>query len=780
VSSELSYDKFHKNADRIFRINQTFIWGDDTRQQFSSTGPGVAMALQEELPEAQLITRVHTPGNYLVTSKTGDEVISFEESRVLAADSNFLQVFTYPLVLGDAETALKNPQSVVLTQEAANRYFPNADDPTGKIIKLGQGGESASYQVTGVFQPIPENTYIKFDLLLSMSSFPRVRRQGWTWIWTTFETYVLLNKNADIGNVKHKLITIPSRHAEATLQRIMGTTFEDYVKSGKEWKLYLQPFTDIHLGSANVLNRLSSTGNSKVVTVLTVAGILILLLSCINYMNLKTSQATRYAKDTGIRKLMGSSRIRLSFQYIIESFHFIFISVIIGLLMAYISLPYFAVVAGIQMRPTDLLQPSLLMDMGGLILILSVMSGIYPAVLLSSFKPVDVLRGKIKSGRAAVLLRTIFVVFQFAISIGLIASSVIVYQQLQYTFDKDVGFQKENVLIVNQVEWIDHPKSFRDEISNISGIINVSLGTSVPPKIYNADQFLPEEDQNKNVPLNYTQVDEKYLPTLGLQLLYGKNFSDLPQQEKYHVIINEAAVKAFGWHVDKNVLEKRIVYPGSKEPFTIIGVVKDFSYWNVQAVIEPLAIFHIDNPIMGFYGKYAIAVKFKSADLPNIIGQVKSRWKSRSPGLPFKYEFVDDAFAASFSSSVQFRKSLTVFASLALLIAGLGLLGMIIYAVEQRTKEIGIRKVLGSSTLQIIILMTRRVLLQVTLSLILSIPLTYWAMSQWLLDFEYHISISMMVFLFAGWIAGVLAFGIVGFQAYRAANMSPTITLRDE
>jgi putative ABC transport system permease protein len=779
IESELSHDKFHANADRLYRINQTFIWGDNVTDQFSSTGPGVALALREELPEAEIITRVHTPGGYLVTNKIGEEIISFDENNIFAADSNFLEAFTFPLKFGDPKTALFKPQSILITEETAAKYFSD-ENPIGQTLQLGRGGNVVNYEVTGVFKPIPENSYIEFDFLLSMSSFPRVAGQEWTWIWTTFETFVLLNENSDINHISEKLLNVPATHAETTLQRIMGTSFEDYVKSGKEWKLYIQPYTDIHLGSANVFNRLNATGNRTVVNVLVGTGLLILLLSCINYVNLKTSQITKYAKDTGVRKMLGSSKTRIGKQYLIESLLFVILSIVLGTLITFYTLPFFNQVSGKEINPLILIEPALIGYLLILALTMSLLSGSYPALLLSAFKPIDVLNGRVNSGGKANSIRNLFVIIQFSISMALIAATAIVYEQLQFTFNKDIGFQKENLLVVNNLEWLDGRQSFVEELKNISGVIGSSLNSSMPPGLSDGDQFLPEEDQNRNVPLNYAKVDESYIPTLGIELLHGRNFSETVEREKYTVIINEAAARSMGWEASEEVLQKRIIYPGSPEPYTIIGIVKDFNYWSLQSGIEPMALFHIDSPGLGSYGGFFAGVRVESTGTANTLAQIESLWKSKNAGVAFSFNFIDDAFAESFQSTEQFRKSLSVFAGLALFIAGLGLLGMIIYVIEQRTKEIGIRKVLGSSTIQVVLLMSRKFVLQVIIALIISIPVTYWAMSKWLLDFQYRINISPMIFILAGVIATLFAFSIVGFHSYRAAQMNPAKALKDE
>jgi len=779
VESELDHDKFHVNGDRLFRINQTFIWGDNVTDQFASTGPGVALALIEELPEAEIITRVHTPGGYLVTRKNGDKIISFDENSIFAADSNFLEAFSFPLKYGDKNSALYKAHAVLITDETAHKYFGD-ENPLGKTIQLGRGGEAINYEVTGVFEKIPENSYIEFDFLLSMQSFPRVARQDWTWIWTTFETFVVLNEKADIAHVKEKLLNMPVKHAEPTLQRIMGISFEDYVKSGKEWKLYLQPYTDIHLGSANVLNRLNGSGNKKVVNVLVATGILILLLSCINYINLKTSQVTKYAKDAGIRKMMGASKSRIGLQYLMESLLFVSLSIGIALLITFYALPSFNEISGKDINPLVLINPTLITNLIVLAIVMSIISGSYPAILLSAFKPIEVIGGKISSGKQAKSIRNVFVVIQFSISIALIAATAIVYEQLQFTFNKDIGFQKENLLVINHVEWLKSRKGFANELVNIPGVISTSLNTSMPPNVFNGDQFLPEEDRNKSIPLNYSQVDDRYIPTLGIKLVHGRNFTDLVEQEKYSVVLNEAAVRSLGWEVSEDVLQKQLIYPGNEKPFNIIGITEDFNFWSLQGAVEPLALFHIDNPVMGFYGSLFIGVRLESNEMATTLAQIEENWQKHNSGIAFSYEFVDDAFDSSFQSTRQFRKSLTVFAVLALFIAGLGLMGMIIYVVAQRRKAIGIRKVLGSNTSQVVVLMSKKFILQVLVSLAISIPITYWAMAEWLLDFEYRITISPMTFIFAGGVATLFAFSIVGFYSYRAAQVNPTNALKNE
>ncbi len=776
VQSEIGYDRFHENADRLYRVNQTFIWGDDKSKLFSSTGPGVSIALKDEIPEIQAVTRLHTPGEFMVTYKSSDKVVTHSDERIFAADSNFLELFTFPLAEGNAMTVFKNPNSLVMTASTAFKYFGN-DNPLGKMVLLGKGGESTNYVVTGVFEDLPENSYIDFDILLSMNSFPGVEDRSWSWIWTTFVTFVLLDEKASYDAVEQKLEAIPPKHAEATLQRVMGISFDDYIKSGKEWKLYLQPLTDIHLGSANIYNRLNTVGDRSVVNTLIAASFFILLLTCINYMNLKTSQFSRIAKESGIRKLLGSNRTLISWQYFVESFLFTVISMVVALLMAYLIIPAFNQLSGKELQVTELYSSGLLIKLLLVALAISVISGSYPAFLLSAFKPIDVLAGKLKSGRASGRLRNIFVIVQFSISLLLIGSTIVVYDQLQYLVNKDVGFAKDNLVTISRVEWLDNQQSVANEFRNLPGVISASLCTSVPPNVYNGDQFVPEDDQNKSAPLNYLKVDEHYLPTMKIELIQGRNFSPIAASEKDKVILNQSAIKALGWQLGE-VLGKKILY--SKEKFEVIGVTTDYNFWSLQAAIEPLALFHQESPISGNGRQFIVArIEADQAVWTEVISSMESKWRDLNAGVSFQYDFVEDAFAETFEGQQQFGKSLGAFALVAFFIAGLGLLGMIIYALEQRIKEISIRKVLGSNSFQVIVLMSKKYVGLILLAVIASIPITMWAMEQWLINFEYRIQIRPWTFILSGIITVFFAILIIGIQSFKASLKNPATVLRD-
>lgn len=550
VRHEFSYDRFHKNADRIYRINQTFIWGENSDNQFASTGPGVAYAVKAEVPEVELITSIHTPGNFIISYTTpSKEIIAFEEDKVLAADTNFFKMFNFPFVRGNAASALQQANTLVMTESTAQKYF-GEEDPIGKLVRLGglNGNDQKTYEVTSVVKDTPDNSYIEFDVLLSMKSFP-IDKLYWSWIWTQLETYVLLDAAADIENGRARLAPIPRKHAEQTLQWVMNTTFDDYIKSGKKWELFLQPMTRIHLPSETVLNRLNDSGNIKIIYSLIGAAVVIVLLSCVNFMNLSTAQFTRRIK------------------------------------------------------------------------------------------------GKLKVGREGKSFRNGLVVFQFSVSIALMISTVIVFEQLNYVSEKDLDFNKENLLVLKHVEGVQNGESMANAAMHAPGVVQVSWCTSLPPTIGGGDKFSAEDMNGNTFSLNYTSGDEQYIPTLDIKLKFGRNFSPDAPGNINKVILNETAIKKIGWNLDESVIGKKLEYPNSNEArFEVVGVVADFNYWSLETPIEPMAIFHIKNKNINAGDRQFIALRISAQNSnawQTTFATPNKVWKEHAGDTPFEYAFAD-------------------------------------------------------------------------------------------------------------------------------------------
>ncbi|HEY9006571.1 MAG TPA: ABC transporter permease [Ohtaekwangia sp.] len=780
VQHEFSHDTFHVNAPNLYRINQTFIWGEKDDKQFASLGPGVAYAIKTDIPEVKEVTRIHPPGNFLVTYTEGkDGIKSFDEGNILAVDSNFFDVFTFPLVKGDAKTALKKTHSLILTESTAKKYF-GSEEPVGKLMQFGPDSLKQTGEVTAIVKDVPDNSYIQFDILISMNSFPAVMRSNDLWLWTTFETFVLLDERASATELQAKLATLPRKYAEGTLQRVMNQSFDDYIKSGKEWNLFVQPFTSIHLHSTNVYNRLNNVGNINTVYTLIGVEVLIILLSCINFMNLSTAQYTRRIKESSLRKIMGSDKFQLALHFFSEAFMFCCFAALVGFGLMQIMLPFFNVLTGNDLHLNLLQDFSILWILLALIVVMSLLSGSYPAIFLSKFSPVEAMKGKVRTGKQGKALRNGLVTFQFIISMVLIVCTIVVFQQIRYLAQKDIGFNRENLMVVNRVEWINDKETFINALENIKGVQKASWCSAVPPYIYDGDQF-SAEGSGKITPINYLKADEQFTSTLGLDLKAGRVFSkDIPG-DKDRVILNETAVRALGWNANESVIGKRIEYP-RQGFYEVVGVVRDFNYWSLNQPIQPMAIFHINSNVFSVGQQFAV-MRFKAEDVEavkSLVASVESDWKQFAGNNPFQYDFVDDSFDRNFQSEEKFGHALTVFAGLAILIACFGLLGMIIYTLEQRTKEIGIRKVVGASVTSIWILIVKDYTLLIVSAIVLSTPLCIWGLNHWLQEFQYRVPISAWPFVIAGASILATAWIITSYHVIKAALTNPVAVLKDE
>lgn len=784
VSHEFNYDTFHPNSDRLYRVNQTFIWAENDNSQFSRTGPGVAHALKEELPEVELVTSLHTPGNFIISYTTpSNEILTFEEDKIFAADTNFFRVFNFPLLKGDPASAFAQANTMVMTASTAKRYFGD-ENPIGKTVRLGglNGGNQQTYEVTGVVEDTPDNSTIEFDMLLSSKGF-NVERMHWSWVWTQLETFVLLDKNANINTVREKLALIPRKRAEESLQRAMNMTFDQYIQSGKKWELFLQPVETLHLPEETVTGSFPDTGNIKIIYSFIGAAVFIVLLSCINFMNLSTAQFTRRLKEASVRKILGLSKKELGLNYFFEALMFCSIALLVALGLTQILLPGFNAITGKSLEINLFSSISLPALLIGLILLMAAFSSIYPAIFLSSFNPAEAIKGKMKAGRGGKFFRDGLVVFQFSVSIILMICTAVVFQQLKYVSEKDLGFDKENLLVLHHAEAVKNAESLADAALTVPGAVQVSWCTSAPPTVFGGDSFTAEGESDVNFPLNYTSADENYVPALGLTLLIGRNFSVNNPGDSSRVILNESAIKKIGWTMDESLIGKKIMYPGSTVSFEVIGVVEDFNYWSIATPIEPMAIFHIKNSDIFGGARQYLVMKIQpqnSEQWATTFASLNKLWKQHAGDSPFQYSFVDAEFAETFATQQKFGLVLTVLAVLAVLIACLGLLGMIIYALEQRTKEIGIRKVSGASVSAIFLLISKGYTKLIVIAFVIGAPISYYMMNLWLKDFAYKIKPSILIFAVTGLSTVLVAVLITSYHSIKAARTNPVDVLRDE
>lgn len=780
VDHEFSYDRFHEGADRIYRINQTFIWGDNSDHQFASTGPGVAYAIQQDVPEAELITSIHPPGNLILTYSSHSEVRAFEEDRVLVADTNFFRMFNFELVKGDRNTVLRHANTMVMTESAARKYFGD-NDAIGKQVRItGSNNPDQTFEVTGVVKDLPDNSYFDFDILLSMKSIP-IERLYWSWIWTQLETYVRFRGDANMEVVTERLRHIPRKHAEETLQRVMNTTFDEYVKSGKTWELFLQPLVEIHLPRETVFNRLNDASSRKTVYSLAGAGIVILILACVNFMNLSTAQFTRRVKEASVRRILGQGTAQLTTGFFAEALGFCVVALLGALAITQWILPAFNLVTG-KTLTLNLFDGDLLIALAVAIVVMALASGAYPAWFLSHFHPSEGVKGKIKSGREGRSFRNGLVVFQFAVSIILMISTAVVFQQLQYVSEKDLGFRKENLIVLEHLNLLKNGESVREEVLGIPDVVEATRCSSAPPKIAGGEKFTAGVN-DQTFSLNFLSTDEHFLETLQIKLVTGRNFYVGSQADSTRVILNETAVRTIGWDTDESVIGKKIRFPHNPDvAFEVIGIVSDFNYWTLDSPIEPLAIFHLANKYVRYNNEEKLVMRLRpqQAGWDAMFATLQNVWSKHAHDVPFEYSFVDEVFDRSFKSSERLAGVLTVLAGLAVIIASLGLLGMIMYALEQRMKEIGIRKVSGASTSNILLLISGSYAGLILISFLIAAPTAWWLMDLWLQDFPYRVTPAAGVFIGVGVATFILTILITSYHAWRAARMNPVLVLKDE
>ena len=497
-------------------------------------------------------------------------------------------------------------------------------------------------------------------------------------------------------------------------------------------------------------------------------------------MNLSTAQFTKRIKEASIRKIMGLGRLELSLNYFAEAIVFCLIALLTALGLTQLFLPAFNYITGKTLQMNLFGDPGLILALLGLVLLMGLLSGSYPALFLSAFKPIEAIKGKLKTGNEGRTLRNGLVVFQFSVSIVLIICTSVVSEQLRFVSEKDLGFDKENLMVINHVEYVQDGEAFAKAALNIPGVLSDTWCTSVPPRLWGGDSFLAND---KTFPLNFTTGDDRFIPTLDIKLKFGRNFYTDSKADSDRVILNEAALKKIGWDLNESVIGKKIQIPGARVWFEVIGVMEDFHYWSLESGIVPMALFHISSRILGAGDAQLVALRItgqNSKDWETTLASLNTLWKKHAGAFPFQYEFVDETFAQTFKTQQQFGKALTVMASLAILIACLGLLGMVIYMLEQRTKEIGIRKVSGASAWNILTLIARGYTRLIILAFVIGAPISYWMMHQWLEDFAYRTPLSIWVFAVAGIGTLITAMLITAYHSIKAALTNPAVVLRDE
>jgi putative ABC transport system permease protein len=771
VLFEQSYDQSHPDVERIYRINQTNIW-DPAGGVFGSVGPAVASALKSDFAEIEEVLRINTPGGYIVRyTEPNGNVLAFNEDNVLAADSNFFSFFNFKLREGSSK-ALYGKDKVVLSDKAAKRLF--GDEPAlGKIIQLGD--EKISVEVTGVTEPQPENVHFHFDYLLSMYTNPNIKRFEWSWIWTQTVTYVKLRPDANAQALSDKLITFADRHAPATFKKL-NMDYDQFIKEKGGWFLYIQPVRDIYLHSDKIGNRIGPVGDIKYVYILSTVAFFILLIAVVNFINLSTARGATRAKEVGVKKTLGLTRSSLITQFQVEHIIITILSVVFGLLLLELFRGMIQPLTGISI-PSAWDSPVFLVSIFLFPFVVGFLAGLYPSFYLTAFSPVQVLKGKASKGFKASGLRNGLVVFQFTISIALMAATLIVFQQLNFFRTQSVGFDKENLLIINHAEKLDAQlESFRNEITGLPGV----RSTSISMDIRNGyEDIFMREGSDQKISLSQYKIDEHFMSTTGLQLASGRTYDTKRVSDKDAVLINETAAKLMGWS-NEEALGKKILYLGDDVGAQeVIGVVKDFHFQSLRQNISPILFMNVKSTMWG--DERIVTVRYESEVPFELLAKLESKWNQLvKEATPFSYSFYQEELKAQYQQEERLGSLFSIFTGLSLVIAVIGLVGLVAYSAEVMKKELGIRKVFGATTTRLVVMMNSQYVRLIGISLMISAPLAWWALQQWLDTFAYRININPMVFLVAGLVELAMAMTCVGYLSLRAASINPSQVLREE
>ncbi|MBN8850345.1 MAG: hypothetical protein BGO55_32455 [Sphingobacteriales bacterium 50-39] len=794
IQDELHYDKGFKMSDRIYQVTLNANFGG---QEFntSNTPPPVSIDIRTTFPEVADNTRIFRMGNTAVHNAApalSDRL--FTEKQIWAVDSNFLGVFDYPMLEGNPASCLNKFHSIVITESIARKYFGKSEAIGGSLVL---DTYQSPFEVTGIIKDLPRNSSLRFDMLLSTRDCPPVQRFSWSWVWSQMNSYIVLTPQAAkdpqaIQKLESKFPAMVRKDAAQAFARI-GQPYDEFIKKGGRWDFHLQRLTDIHLHSANMGTPFTNLGDIKYVYIFSAIALFVVLLACINFMNLSTAQAARRAREVGIRKVLGSMKGQMIRQFLAEALVYTVIATAIALLLVYILMTPFNTVSGKTLEFQTIFRHGIWLIILALFIITGLLAGSYPAFYLTSFDPVSVLKGGLfVKSLGNQLVRNGLVVFQFTISIALIVCTLVVFRQLNYVRNMDLGFKKDNVLILPNVEKLTgnysqaltgKEETFRQRLTTLPGVTNASLTTGALADDYSGftDFYTPVSDGvseplAKDLTLTSFLTDEHLIPTMHLQITKGRNFSkDFSDSDA--VIINEATVRTAGW---RDPLGKRLVYPGgNNQTFHVIGVVKDFNIRSARTTIEPFAFFYTTSKTNHAYSNYIMA-STDARYTSDILRQAEKIWKGLAPDVPFEYSFLDKDYEALYRSEERMGNIFSIFSGLSILIACLGLFGLSVYTAERRIKEIGIRKTLGASVQSLVGLLSKDFLKLVLISALIAFPLAWWAMNRWLQDFPYRTTMGIGIFLSAGLLAVFIALYTVSFQAFRAATMNPSKSLKSE
>jgi len=759
IKNELNYDTFHEKADRIYRpVEIQHEPGVGTQHVAVTMGP-LAPALKADFPEITQATRIFRIWN--VFYKIGDN--GYYENGTCLVDPDMFNIFTIPFIKGDPATALSEPNNLVITEEIAHKFFGD-EDPIGKTITANHFWGQDEFTIKGVIKNYPKNSHINFTILGSFSLFEG--RYSWlkNWYSNSMATYVLLKEGTDVAQLEAK--------------------FPDFLKkyrtkdpANDDLEMYLQPLKDVHLHSNHIRYQTFNNrqGSINIIYTFSIIAIFIILIACINFMNLSTARSAKRAREVGIRKVLGSNKKNLIYQFLGESILISLLALILAYFLIELIYPVFKSILGDRIISSYYLEVGFIMQLIGIALVVGIIAGSYPAFYLSTILPISTLKGRYTASKSGNVLRKILVLVQFSIAIALIASTGIVMDQMRYIRNKDLGYDKEQIVYLR----LKTNKARRaipiikTELLKNANVVNVSAtsGLTGGSGSQGTMTAINNEEEQKMM-MRYSYVDFDYLSTMGMNLIEGRNFSkDYSSDTSTSVIINETAAREFGWD---NPIGKEFKGDEGEPDYKVIGVVKDYHFYSLRQKIEPLIMFV--NPRQFSY----MVIKINTADVQSTLNYIEKTWKEHLPGHPFDYAFLDEYFDSMYKSEADTGRLFGYFSLIAILIGCMGLFGLASFTVEQRTKEIGVRKVLGASISNIVTLLSKDFMKWVVLSGIIAYPAVYLLMKNWLSNFAYRTNIQIVTLILAGFTVVLVAFLTVSFQAIKAALTNPAKTLRYE
>jgi len=766
IRHEMSYDQHYKNGANIYRVYNHYDGPDGGK--WTAFPASMAPILKKDFPEIEKSARLipfmwFNAGSNLIRRE--DQAESTYEEGFAYADQELLEVLEIPILYGNPSKILSNPNTIILSRRKAEKYFPG-QDPTGKTIVLNDD-PNKTFTVGGVMENFPPNHHLSFDFFITLKGVEFWPGEQASWCCWNYSVYVQLRPDADPAALEKKMLAVNTIYNVGYLKETGNQNAADVEK---HHKFKLQPVGDIYLKSDGIGDAVPH-GDLRYIWLFGSVALFILLLACINFINLSTAKSANRAKEVGLRKVVGSFRFDLVRQFLMESLLYSFLSFAIAIVIVIIALPFFNSLAGKTLTiPWNemWLWPALLLS----VVVIGIVSGMYPSFYLSAFKPIDVLKGKISKGSKSSSLRSAMVIFQFTTSIVLIIGTFVIYRQMNFILNTKIGFDKEHVLMIQGANTLDKKQTdFKNELLRLTNVKSVTAGDYLPVSGTHRDQNGFWRDgkskEEKPVGAQFWHVDEDYIPTMGMKLLEGRNFNPEMASDSQVLIVNQAMVKALGL---KNPLEERVM---NWESFSIIGVVEDFHFESMKEKIAPLCF---------AYGKKGsiISVKIQSQQMAGVVQSITKVWDQFMPHQPIRYTYLDESYARMYDDVQRTGKILTSFAVLAVIIACLGLFALSAFMVEQRNKEMSIRLVLGASVNSIFRLLTQNFIIMVLISFVIAVPLGAYLMQSWLKDFQYKIALTWDVFAIAGLISLLIAVLTVSYQSVRAAHANPAARLKAE